>query len=299
MAVLDWPYARGSYGRCAKLMSSKTTGERRWPRELTATMRAAGAAASAPCRPTASAKCPRWLVANCSSQPSAVRRRSGTPMTAALLTSMSSGPSQRATNAATDCGSARSSSDTRTSSLPVVSTMSAATFWPASVSRTASVTAAPALASALAVSMPMPEELPVTIARLPVRSTPATTSAALDSKPNGVVMRGATLNPAPAALLGAGSTAHHQPRHEISPPVPHVPSLNCRCSSRTRPTYPWNARPPSPPAPNWVGGRLELSATCHPAKMRIARPLLSSAWRERWSSGVGSTRSPPSTPRCA
>ena len=62
---------------------------------------------------------------------------------------------------------------------PTVRLMSAAVRSPAAVSRTASVTSAPAPASARAVSMPMPEAPPVTIARLPVRSTPSTTSAAV------------------------------------------------------------------------------------------------------------------------
>jgi len=50
------------------------------------------------------------------------------------------------------------------------------------------VTAAPARANARAVSTPIPDPAPVTIARLPVRSTPATTSAAVESNPNGVVI---------------------------------------------------------------------------------------------------------------
>src|SRR6185369_11722974 len=54
-------------------MSSNTTGDRKWAAELTATTRAPPAAASARCKPVASAKWPRWLVANCISQPSAVR----------------------------------------------------------------------------------------------------------------------------------------------------------------------------------------------------------------------------------
>ena len=78
---------------------------------------------------------------------------------------------------------------TSTSSLPVEVTMSAATRTPASVSRTASVTAAPARASSRAVSTPMPDEPPVTIARLSLRSIPAITSAAVEVAPNGVVMR--------------------------------------------------------------------------------------------------------------
>ena len=59
---------------------------------------------------------------------------------------------------------------------------------PAAVSRTARVTSAPAAASARAVSTPMPDAPPVTIARLPARSMPAITSAAVDWAPKGVVM---------------------------------------------------------------------------------------------------------------
>jgi len=62
-------------------------------------------------------------------------------------------------------------------------------LWPAARSRTARVTSAFALASARAVSAPRPDEPPVTTARRPDRSTPAMTSAAVDSAPNGVVMR--------------------------------------------------------------------------------------------------------------
>jgi hypothetical protein len=40
-------------------------------------------------------------------------------------------------------------------------------------------------ASARAVSTPMPDEAPVMIARLPDRSTPSATSAAVASKPKG------------------------------------------------------------------------------------------------------------------
>jgi len=74
-------------------------------------------------------------------------------------------------------------------SVPVVAVMSSATLLPASAFRTASVTSAPAAASARAVSTPIPDEPPVTIARLPVKSTPLTTSVAVDSEPKGVVIR--------------------------------------------------------------------------------------------------------------
>jgi hypothetical protein len=73
--------------------------------------------------------------------------------------------------------------------VAVVAVMSAAVRLPASVLRTASVTSAPASARARAVSIPIPDEEPVTIARLPLRSIPASTSAAVDSNPNGVVIR--------------------------------------------------------------------------------------------------------------
>src|SRR5258708_4230039 len=70
--------------------------------------------------------------------------------------------------------------------LPVVAVISAAVRSPASVLRRAIVTSAPAPASARAVSIPMPDEPPVTIARLPDRSMPSITSAAVESNPNAV-----------------------------------------------------------------------------------------------------------------
>ena len=48
---------------------------------------------------------------------------------------------------------------------------------------------APAPANARAVSTPMPEAPPVTMACLPVRSIPSTTSAAVECNPKGVVIR--------------------------------------------------------------------------------------------------------------
>ena len=72
--------------------------------------------------------------------------------------------------------------------MPVDRAISAAVRSPASTSRTASVTEAPAPASARAVSMPMPDAPPVTMARRPVRSMPSTTSAAVDPAANGVVI---------------------------------------------------------------------------------------------------------------
>jgi len=67
----------------------------------------------ASCSSVVRAKCPRWLVANWSSQPSFVRS-SGVAMMPALLTRMSSGPDHRLTKAATDIWSERSSCSTKT-----------------------------------------------------------------------------------------------------------------------------------------------------------------------------------------
>ena len=140
------------------------------------------------CSPMARAKWPRWLVANCNSQPSAVRH-SGVAKMPALLTRMCSGPCHEATKASIESRADRSRGATRTAARCRGRPMSAAVFSPARMSRTARVTSAPALASARAVSTPMPDEAPVTMARRPVRSTPATTSAAVDRASNGVVTR--------------------------------------------------------------------------------------------------------------
>ena len=86
----------------------------------------------------------------------------------------------------TERGSARSSSATMAAPA-----MSAASRRPAAVSRTANVTSAPAVPSARAVSLPMPDEAPVTIARLPLRSIPAMTSAAVEWAPKQVVITAA------------------------------------------------------------------------------------------------------------
>ena len=131
-------------------MSSKTTGDMRWALLLTATIRAPPAATGASYNPSTSSKCPRWLVANCRSQPRSVNSNDGNVMAAALFTRMWSGPSHAAMKARTLPESVSSSGSTATSGLPVVATMSAATRPPASVFRTASVTRAPAAASARA-----------------------------------------------------------------------------------------------------------------------------------------------------
>jgi len=61
---------------------------------------------------------------------------------------------------------------------------SGARTWVAVVREAAQVSA-PATASALAVSTPIPDEAPVTIPRLPVRSTPGMTSFAVEVAPKG------------------------------------------------------------------------------------------------------------------
>src|SRR5882757_8789241 len=66
--------------------------------------------------------------------------------------------------------------------------MSSATTRAAAGRRTASVTAAPTALSAFAVSRPMPEAPPVTVARFPLRSTPSITSAAVELNPKFVVI---------------------------------------------------------------------------------------------------------------
>ena len=85
-----------------------------------ATTRAPAAATRAGHRRTVSAKCPRWLVANCSSQPGPTRV-SGAAMTPALLMSRCSGSPRsrnRLANARTLARSARSSSPTSVLSMP-------------------------------------------------------------------------------------------------------------------------------------------------------------------------------------
>ena len=102
-------------------------------------------------------------------------------ITPALSTRISSGPSQAATKASMLAASISSRGATDTSSFPVLERMSAATRSPSSVLLTARVTAAPAPARARAVSMPIPDAPPVTMARFPPRSIPSTTSAAVVS----------------------------------------------------------------------------------------------------------------------
>src|SRR5882757_2332582 len=111
-----------------------------------------------------SAKCPRWLVPNCSSKPSAVRA-SGTCMMPALLMRTSIGPCHDDAKACTDDRELRSSSRTSVSLA-----MAFATACPLAGLRTASTTCAPAWASASAVALPSPLVAPVTTNVLPVKS---------------------------------------------------------------------------------------------------------------------------------
>src|ERR1700733_5605920 len=163
--------------------------EVRGARDLPETTRAPPAARSAGSSPTASRKWPRWLVANCSSCPSGLRRSSGTAITPALLTRMCSGPARSRINWSTEPRSSRSSRATETAGFPVAARMSAAVRSAAARSRAATTVSAPAEARARAVSTPMPLAAPVTRARRPCRSMPAITSAAVDSKPNEEVTR--------------------------------------------------------------------------------------------------------------
>src|SRR5881409_3479699 len=110
-----------------------------------------------------SAKCPRWLVPICNSKPSFVRV-SGVAMTPALLIRMSRSPCQESASSRTDARSARSRR--RTSTVPG---MPAAARSPLAVSRTASVTRAPARASSRAAMRPIPLLAPVTTTVRPSR----------------------------------------------------------------------------------------------------------------------------------
>src|SRR4051812_29295897 len=102
---------------------------------------------------------------------------------------MCRGSRHERTNFATDSISARSSRATCNALLPVLAAMASAARSPEATSRTARVIRAPMRASARAVSKPIPEEAPVTIALRPVRSIPPATSAAVLEKPKGVLMR--------------------------------------------------------------------------------------------------------------
>ena len=127
--------------------------ERLCPVEVSATTRAPSPAASSGHSRLASVKCPRWLVANCASQPGPTRV-SGQAMIAALLMRMSTLAPRSSTRSAkprTLSCEPRSSSSTRTRSIP--SSTSAA----CSGRRAGTITLAPAPLSARTVSSPRPE----------------------------------------------------------------------------------------------------------------------------------------------
>src|SRR4051794_31897597 len=151
-------------------------------------------------------------------------------MTPALLTRMSSGPRQVDAKAATDAGSVTSRAATATSSRPVVAAMSLAVLAPASVLRTARVTWTPAPASARAVSTPIPDDAPVTMARLPVRSMPATTSAAVEEKPNGVVI--GVMTTSVRAERSAARSLRLEPRYATGMAINGLSALGMRPDCR-------------------------------------------------------------------
>src|SRR5260370_26634196 len=148
------------------------------------------------------------FVANCFSQPSRVRSSSGSAMMPALLTRMCRGWSQAARKRRTESWSARSRASTDTCVLPVERTMPAAIPAAACGRRTARAPSAPAEARARAVSMPMPELAPVTMARLPDRSTPSITSDAVEWRPNGLWKRWDMDLPPYAARADSGGHGH-------------------------------------------------------------------------------------------
>src|SRR5262249_21833163 len=163
-------------------MSSNTTGEKRWPRELTEITREGALATSSGTSRFVSRKWPMWLVANWLSQPSAVRA-SGHAITPALSISRlrcALRSANSTANARTLASDISSSAITSTFGLPVDLRIFSAAPSPFATSRAVSVTRAPRSASARAVSAPRPPEAPVTIAETCERSRPATTSEAVD-----------------------------------------------------------------------------------------------------------------------
>ena len=134
-------------------------------------------------RPAVNAKCPRWLVPNCISNPSAVLP-SGVIMTPALLIRRSI---RRPTSTMSDAVPLMLDRHARSMSLP---SNSASGTSLRRVSRAASifselrpviVTDAPTDAKALAVSMPNPPVAPVMIACLPSSRIPSSTSLVVDT----------------------------------------------------------------------------------------------------------------------
>ena len=189
LAVLDCPYAsHGSYGRCSEVQVVEVDARAQVAARADRDHARAAGAARAGSSPVASAKWPRWLVrelqlpavAVCSSRrrhhagvvDQDVQRarpsRRERPRPSAGRPGRACRPGRRPGRCWRDVRSGR---------------LAGARL------RTAMVTSAPAAASARAVSTPMPEAAPVTTARRPVRSTPSTTSRAVESRLKGVVMR--------------------------------------------------------------------------------------------------------------
>src|SRR5262245_7831858 len=163
-------------------MSSNTTPDMRWPPELVFTTRAGAPLRSAGASSAVSRKWPRWFVANCISQPSAVRA-SGQAITPALLSRRwrtECSASQPFAKARTLSGRSSASERTSRDADGCAARIEAATDSAFFVSRAVSVTAAPRAASARDVSAPSPPEGPVTIATLPARSMPSSTWSAVD-----------------------------------------------------------------------------------------------------------------------
>src|SRR5581483_4784444 len=133
-------------------------------------------------------------------------------MIPALLTRISSGPSQLLTNARTECRSDKSSCLTWICWLPVVCLIFSAVCVPASILRTASITSAPDCARARAVSTPMPLEPPVTSARFPRKCIPSMTSIAVVVAPNGVVINSAICLPPFLIILNPSQYSRTQER---------------------------------------------------------------------------------------
>ena len=134
------------------------------------TTRAPPTAASGSSSNPVSAKCPRWLVPNWSSKPSAVSPRGGI-ITPALLISMSIrgwSAAIPAANPRTDSSAARSSTRASTAASGVSAVIRSRAASPLARSRAVITTVAPAAASARAVSRPRPLLAPVTTARRPL-----------------------------------------------------------------------------------------------------------------------------------
>ncbi len=141
----------------------------RCARLLTVTTREPGTASICSSSSPVRAKWPRWLVANCSSNPSPVVCFGGNITPALLISKSIAGCRARSWSAAArmESSEARSRGETVTSAPGVVAAMAAAARLPLSVSRTASTTDAPRAARTRAVCNPRPVSAPVTTASRP------------------------------------------------------------------------------------------------------------------------------------